>query len=87
MVLPNKPSYAKSAIAHSTSCNWLNSLSFQVTNTDKNKGSIYVDGHERADVVAYSERFCKIWFDRYFPIMESYEGPEIVEILPELDGY
>ena len=46
-----------------------------------------MDGHERADVLAYRERFCKIWFDRYLPRMESYEGPEMVEITPELAGH
>ena len=54
VIIPNKPSYSKSTIAHSTYCNWLNSLSFEVTDTDNNKGSIYVDVHERAYVVAYS---------------------------------
>ena len=34
-ILPNKPSYSKCTIAHSTSCNWLNPLSFEVTDTDK----------------------------------------------------
>ena len=82
VILPNEPSYYKSTIAHSTSCNLLNFLSFEVTDTEKRKVSIYVDGYERADVVAYRERFCKIWFDRYLPRMESYEGPEIVEIPP-----
>ena len=50
VILPNKPSYSKSTIAHSTSCNWLNSHSFDVTDTDRNKGSIYVDGHERLQI-------------------------------------
>ena len=59
VILPNEPSYSKSTITHSTSCNWLNSLSFDVTDTDKKKGSTYVDGHERADVVSYRERLCK----------------------------
>ena len=75
VILPNKPSYSKSTITHSTYCNWLNSISFEVTDTNKKKGSIQVDGHERADVVAYRERLCKRFFDRYFPIMVSYEGP------------
>ena len=43
-----------------------------------------MDGHERDDVVAYRERLCKRWFDQYFLRMESYEGPEIVEIPSEL---
>ena len=46
VILPNESSYSKSTIAHSTSCNWLNFISFEVTGTDKNKGSIYVYGHE-----------------------------------------
>ena len=52
VILPNETSYSKSTIAHSTSCNWLNFISFEVTDTDKNKGSIYVDCHELSDVVA-----------------------------------
>ena len=46
VILPNEPSYSKFTIAHSTSCNWLNSISFEVTDTDKKKGYIYVDGHD-----------------------------------------
>ena len=87
MILPNEPGYSKSTIAHITSCNWLNYLSFGVTDTDKKKGYIYVDVHERADVVAYKEQFCKIWLDNYLSRMESYEGPEMVEIPPELSGH
>ena len=33
------------------------------------------------------EQFCKRWFDRYLPRMESYEGPEMVEISSELAGH
>ena len=73
VIIPNEPSYSKSTIAHSTSCKWLNYLSFEVTDTNKKKGYIFVDGHERADVVDYRERLCKIWFDRYLPRMESYK--------------
>ena len=87
VILPNEPSYSKYKIFHRKYCNWLNSLSFEVTDTDKKKGSIYVDGHDRADVVAYKERFYKRWFDRYLLRMESYEGPEMVEIPPELAGH
>ena len=32
-IIPNNSSYSKSTIAHSTSCNWFNSLSFEVTGT------------------------------------------------------
>ena len=87
MILPNNPIYSKSKITHSTSFNWLYSLSFGVTDTDKKKGSICLDGHERADVVAYREQFCKRWFDRYFPRMGYYEGLEMVETPPELSGH
>ena len=65
----------------------MNSLLFEVTDIDKKKGSIYVDGHDQADVVAYKEQFYKKWFDRYLPIMESYEGLEMVEIPLELAGH
>ena len=46
-----------------------------------------MDGNERADVMAYRERFCKIWFDWYLLRMESYEGPDMVEIPYELSGH
>ena len=46
-----------------------------------------MDGHDQADVVAYKEQFYKKWFDRYLPIMESYEGLEMVEIPLELAGH
>ena len=46
VILLNKPSYSKSTIAHRKYCNWLNYLSFEVTDTDEKKGSIYVDGQE-----------------------------------------
>ena len=55
VILPNEPSYSKYTITHSTSCNWLNYLSFEVTDTEKKKGFIYVDGNERAGVVSYRE--------------------------------
>ena len=43
-----------------------------------------MDSHEQANVVAYREQFCRIRFDWYLTRMESYEGPEMFEILPEL---
>ena len=46
-----------------------------------------MDGHERVDVVAYRERFCKIYVGQYLPRMESYEGPEMVETLNQLSGH
>ena len=87
LILPNGPSDSKSTIAHRKYCNWLNSLSFEVTDTENKKGSIYVDGHERSDVAAYRERFCKLWVDRYFTRMEYYKGPEMVGIPPKLAGH
>ena len=72
---------------HSICCNWLNSLSFEVTDTDKKKGYIYVNEHERADVLAYREIFCKRWFDRYLSIRASYEGPKMVEISHKFAGH
>ena len=37
--------------------------------------------------MAYREQFCKRWFGRYLPIMESYERREMVEIPPALAGH
>ena len=78
VILPNELSYSKCTIAHSTYCNRFNYILFEITVIDKNRGSIYLDGHERSDVVAYRERFCQRWFDRYLPRIESYEGTKMV---------
>ena len=50
-----------------TACDWLNKLGFPVEDSSKRKGSIYVDGHERVDVVEYRKGFVKRFRERYLP--------------------
>ena len=67
-----------------TTVSWINKISINVTETDKNKGSIYVDGHERLGVVAYRGWFCDIWFENYLPHMLYFEGVDMKRVDPEL---
>ena len=41
-----------------TAISWINKLSFNVADTDKKKGLMYVDGHEIPNVVANINRLC-----------------------------
>ena len=65
---------------------WLNQLSFDVTDTDKKKGLMYLDGYERDDVVAYRKGFCDRWFNRYLPRMTYFEANGKVPVEPDLNG-
>ena len=81
-LLPEQVSISKAA-----ACAWLNQLCFDVTYTDKKKGYIYVDEHERADVVDYRRRFYERWFDKYLSRMPHFEGEDMILVKPELkDG-
>ena len=52
--------------------------------TDNKKGPIYVDGHERPDIVAYRNRFGDWWFNHYFPHKSYFEGVDMKRVDPEL---
>ena len=72
------------SISLSTALRLLDKLCFEVTDTDKKKGSIYVDGHERQDVVEYRTRFCERWFTKYSLRMAYFEGEDMIAVEPEL---
>ncbi len=72
------------SVSESTARRWLNKLCFTVTDTDRKKGSIYVDGHEREDVVAYRTRFCERWATKYSPRFAYFEGENMDAIEPDL---
>ena len=74
------------SISARTARSWLNELSFCVTDTDKKKGSIYVDGHERPDVIEYRNRFCDRWYNKYFPRMTYFDGDMMLPMEPDLKG-
>ena len=50
------------------------------------KGTIYVDGHERPDVMAYMNWFCDQWFNKYFPHMSYFKVVDIKRVEPELNA-
>ena len=74
------------SISLNTAISWLNTLCFAVTDTDKKKCSIYIDGHERSDVVAYRNRFCDRWSNKYLPRMTYFEGDDMKAVEPVLNG-
>ena len=53
-----------------------------MADTDKNKGSIYVDENERLDLVAYRNQFCDRWFNKYLPRMSYFEGLDMKRVEP-----
>ena len=55
-----------------------------MVDTDNKKYYIYVDGHERPDVVAYRNQFCDRWFTKYLPRMSYFEGLDVMRLYPEL---
>ena len=55
-----------------------------MADTEKKKGSIYVDGHEILDVTNYRNRFCDLWFNNYLPRMSYFEGVDMKRVEPEL---
>jgi len=73
----------KKTINISTAVRWLHILGYT---KQRQKQGIYYDGHERADVVQYRNKFLKQIFD-YERLMSCYEGENMDRILPDLaDG-
>ena len=46
------------------------------------KKDVYIDGHERSDVVQYRNEFTKIWID-LFDYMAFYSGELMDEVVPQ----
>ncbi|KAE9389954.1 hypothetical protein BT96DRAFT_834161 [Gymnopus androsaceus JB14] len=54
----------QSELSERTAFNWLSKVGFNLTKVMK---GVYVDGHEREDVVAYRNKFIKIFEEEIFP--------------------
>ncbi|KAF7297803.1 hypothetical protein MKEN_01404000 [Mycena kentingensis (nom. inval.)] len=54
-----------------TARRWLKRLDFRF---GVRKNGLYIDGHEREDVVAYRNAFVKRWMDEYEPRMVTYDA-------------
>ena len=60
-------------------------LGFRVTDASKKKDTIYIDGHERADVVAYRRSLVARFMDDYLRRMRSFAGEDMSIVnLPDL---
>ncbi|KAF7330951.1 hypothetical protein MVEN_02435000 [Mycena venus] len=72
----------KRSISVWTARRWLKRLDWRY---GRRKNGMYVDGHEREDVVAYRAAFVKRWLERYEPRMVEYDNDGNVKKTP--DGY
>ena len=80
-LLPNSildPGYPRS-ISVETGCKWLHELGFEVL--DKKKG-VYIDGHERDDVVQHRQRFLRQMVSGGFLSRESAPSEEARSAFP-----
>jgi hypothetical protein len=58
-------------ISERTARRWLNRMEWRFKKTPK---GMYIDGHERPDVVAYRTAFVRRWFRLYEPRMHHYDN-------------
>ncbi|KAJ7135531.1 hypothetical protein C8R46DRAFT_1014739 [Mycena filopes] len=72
----------KRSISVRTARRWLKQLDWRY---GRRKNGMYVDGHEREDVVAYRAAFVKRWLEQYEPRMVVYDNDGKVIKNPE--GY
>ncbi|KAJ7149711.1 hypothetical protein C8R46DRAFT_857159, partial [Mycena filopes] len=72
----------KRSISVQTARRWLKQLDWRY---GRRKNGMYVDGHEREDVVAYRAAFVKRWLEQYEPRMVVYDNDGKVIKNPE--GY
>jgi hypothetical protein len=61
----------KRSISVRTARRWLHHLDWRY---GRRKNGMYVDGHERNDVVAYRKAFVKRWLEEYEPRMLEYDN-------------
>ncbi|KAF7310220.1 hypothetical protein MIND_00395700 [Mycena indigotica] len=61
----------KRSITVRTACRWLKRMDWWF---GVRKNGMYVDGHEREDVVAYRKAFVKRWMEGYEPRMVTYDN-------------
>ncbi|KAJ7118185.1 hypothetical protein C8R44DRAFT_625831, partial [Mycena epipterygia] len=69
----------KRSISVWTARRWLKNLDWQFGHR---KNGMYVDGHEREDVVAYRTAFVKRWLEQYEPRMVEYDNNRNVKKTP-----
>ncbi|KAJ7834295.1 hypothetical protein B0H13DRAFT_223307 [Mycena leptocephala] len=71
-------------ISESTAVRWLKRLGFRLARVQK---GVYVDGHERPDVVKSREELIEYLWLKIFPFCYKYEGESLEENAPSLkDG-
>ncbi|KAJ7147720.1 hypothetical protein C8R43DRAFT_854680, partial [Mycena crocata] len=78
----SEASVKKRSISVWTARRWLKKLDWRY---GRRKNGMYVDGHERDDVVAYRAAFVKRWMEEYEPRMVSYDNDG--NPLKELEEY
>jgi hypothetical protein len=67
--------FRKTSISLRTGQRWLKNLGYRY---GRRRNGMYIDGHERSDVVAYRKRFCEQWaeYEKRMVIFDN-EGKEI----------
>ena len=68
-------------ISECTACRWLIKLGWRRTVVQK---GVYMDGHERDDVVEYRNKVFLPAIARFEAHMAKHEGPELKKIMPEI---
>lgn len=80
-ILPNLNIYPKNPLSNRTARRWLFRLGYRLTLLRK---GVYMDGHERPDVVAYRNDVFLPKMKRFESRMAKYEGPDLVRVAPDL---
>ncbi|KAF8987579.1 hypothetical protein BDQ17DRAFT_1334979 [Cyathus striatus] len=68
-------------IGETTAAAWLKRLGFRMSCVRK---GVYVDGHERPDVIVSRDEFLNFVHTQVLPFANVYEGEDLVEIKPNL---
>ncbi|EIW77797.1 hypothetical protein CONPUDRAFT_62226 [Coniophora puteana RWD-64-598 SS2] len=76
----NKAGFPRRTISVRTACRWLKQLDWRF---GRRKNGMYIDGHEREDVVEYRKAFVKRWMEEYEPRMVIYDNDGNVVKTPE----
>lgn len=72
----------KPSIRHKTACRWLAKMGWRY---GRKRNGMYVDGHERKDVVEYRSAFVQRWKEKYEPRMHTWDEHGN-EIHPQAEG-
>ncbi|EIM84034.1 uncharacterized protein STEHIDRAFT_27887, partial [Stereum hirsutum FP-91666 SS1] len=76
----------KPSITVNTACKWLAKMGWRY---GRKRNGMYVDGHEREDVVKYRKEFVQRWKEKYEPRMHVWDedGNEIAPRDRLADGF